>query len=373
MELLNIGELTRLAAATAYDCDHAGLLAAFRGRYPDIEFRLSGGGCEWYMPRHGLLDAAGHKIAADFRDWASEEYDAAGQNIRILWEKYKDAGLVLTETRGSTIFIAVPYSSEPDAFFQIEVEASHEIAARYAFPGRLWGPPDDLDDLCQTTFLLPDKEQCELSGWRYNFARMTNIRHFLKELAELERRRKLAELPEMERKVIRTTTVTQCTPVRQGCWDINEEVKDTPFLDMFPDWLDWKQPEERFFLDWQESSASAWRLCDHWRLELHDYVGRDNERKLSFVPQWADADRGLDLPEISPDYEASPYGVMESLSQFDKQLGITFGWYFYALHGNRISGSAISVVARGIKEGMICLPNRDEKIVLRWAERGYGF
>jgi hypothetical protein len=76
---------------------------------------------------------------------------------------------------------------------------------------------------------------------------------------------------------------------------------------------------------------------------------------------------------MSPDYEASPYGVMESLIQFDELLGVKFGWFFYALHGNRITGSAISVVARGVKEGKIRLPERDEKVVLKWDESSYGF
>jgi hypothetical protein len=178
----------------------------------------------------------------------------------------------------------------------------------------------------------------------------------------------------MERRVIRTTTITESgQQAGQGCWDVSEQVTETPFLEMFPEWLDRLPPGVRFFQDWKESSASAWRLCDHWRLELHDYTEKDGKRHMSITPQWANSSPGLDLPEISPDYEASPYGVMESLIQFDELLGVKSGWYFYALHGNRITGSAISVVARGVKEGKIRLPERDEKVVLRWDESSYGF
>ena len=373
MELLNINELTRLAAAAPYDSSHAGLLSAFRDRYPDVEFNLAGTGGEWGLRDHGLVDAVGDKIADDFGEWARAEFEAIGQNIRFLWEKYKDAGLILTEIRGTRIYIAVPYSSEPDGFSQIEIEASHEVMALHAFPNDLWGPPEDLDDLCFPTLLLPIQDQRELSPWTYKFSRLTNTRHFLKEMVEVEHQNRLTQLPEMEQKIIHTTSVTECEQVGPVCWDINEEVRDIPFLEMFPDWLNRPLPGARFFQDWQESSAGAWRLCDHWRLELCDYTEADGKRHMCFIPQWADADRGLELPEISPDYEASPYGVMESLLQFDEQLGVKFGWYFYALHGNRISGSAISVVARGIKEGKIRLPERDEKVVLRWAENSYGF
>jgi hypothetical protein len=58
------------------------------------------------------------------------------------------------------------------------------------------------------------------------------------------------------------------------------------------------------------------------------------------IPQWADADGGLDLPEIKSSLEASPYGVIEYLDQFDQQVGYPFAWYFYMLHGNRVTSSA---------------------------------
>ena len=373
MEILNVNELAGLTAEAPHEEGHVGLLVAFRHRYPEIEFLLTGVSGEWSNLERGLVDAAGNRIADKFSTWAKAEYEADGQNILSFWEKYRDAGLVLTEVCGTTIFIAVPYSVEPDAFFQIEVEASHEIMALHAFPDKFWGPPEDLEDLCQPTLLHSIQDRRELSPWRYRFRKITNIRHFLREMMEVEHRNRLAELPEMERKIIRTTSVTECEQLGPGSWSINEEVNDIPFLEMFPDWLDQPLPGVRFFQDWQESSASAWRLCDHWRLDLCDYTDRDGKRSTSFIPQWADVDRGLDLPEISPDYDASPYGVMEVLSQFDEKLGILFGWYFYALHGNRISGSAISVVARGIRENKIHLPERDEKVVLRWADHSYGF
>jgi hypothetical protein len=373
MELFNIQELTRLAAAAPHDEGHAGLLSALRERYPDVEFLLAAAGGEWSSCNRCLVDASGNKIADDFSAWARAEYDAAGQDINALWEKYRDAGLVLGEVCGTTLYIAAPYSSDPDAFFQIEIELSHEVTSLHAFPSKSWGPPEDLADLCSPFMLHGVEDTLELSLWRYKFRRLTNMRQFLKEMNDVERRNRLAELPEMERKVIRTTIITESGQAGNGCWDVNDQVTETPFLDMFPDWLDRLPPGVRFFQDWKESSASAWRLCDHWRLELNDYTDKDGKRHMSITPQWANSSPGLDLPEISPDYEASPYGVMESLIQFDELLGVKFGWYFYALHGNRITGSAISVVARGVKEGKIRLLERDEKVVLRWDESSYGF
>ena len=62
---------------------------------------------------------------------------------------------------------------------------------------------------------------------------------------------------------------------------------------------------------------------------------------------------GQDLPEISTVWEASPYRVMEQLQQFDQQAGYPFAWYFYMLHGNRISHSVGGIVAKAIQKGVM--------------------
>jgi hypothetical protein len=65
---------------------------------------------------------------------------------------------------------------------------------------------------------------------------------------------------------------------------------------------------------------------------------------------------------------------MESLSNFDQQAGYPFAWYFYMLHGNRVSSSAGGVVARAIMDGRISpLPDCDTKVLLRWNSDKYGF
>ena len=112
----------------------------------------------------------------------------------------------------------------------------------------------------------------------------------------------------------------------------------------------------------------------NWYITTSDWKNESGRRQLSLIPQWADADGGLDLPKISPDWDASPYGVMEFLSRFDLQSGYSFAWYFYMLHGNRITSSAGNVIAKAIKAGWIHpFPECDERVLLGWYERQYGF
>lgn len=369
MELINIAELKNIVVRQSYDYNHAGFLEALRARYPRNEFFLVATRGKWSRAQQGLIDTAGKRVSDDFKSWVTAEYDAAGQNARAVWEKHRASGLLLTEFQGTTIYIASPFSSPPHAFMQIEINLVHEVVARYAFDSELWGALNDLDDLLHPfTALL---EEWEISPYQYQFSRMTNIRRFCQEMVSLEIAKRRDLLPEMERKSIRVIPIQAGNKSADG----PDEVSEIPFLEMFPDWMDRPKNEMRFFLDWEESSAgrTGARFCEHWFLQLRDYKNSEGKREMGFTPQWADADGGLDLPEISSPNRDDVYGVMARLEKFDARVGYPFAWYFYMLHGNRIDYTVGQTVARGLRAGKILLPECDERVLLRWAEREYGF
>jgi len=141
-----------------------------------------------------------------------------------------------------------------------------------------------------------------------------------------------------------------------------------------PDWIDAPRGEIRFLRDWAESSAggSGARLCEHWSLQLYDYT-HDGKRHMGFTPLWAAADGGLKLPKIEARKCATDAFLMERLEQFDRKAGYPMAWFFYLVHGNRLSYQVGDRVAKGIQEGRIALPGHDAKVVMRWHERPYGF
>ena len=157
-----------------------------------------------------------------------------------------------------------------------------------------------------------------------------------------------------------------------GSTVINQSV---PFFELYPDWLEQPPYELRFLRDWEQSSAGrgGHRLCDHWFLRLMDYVNHEGRRVLGFIPQWADSDGGTDLPRITADEEASVFGIMAEVERFDTQTGYPFSWYFYMLHDNRVAPSVGRVLARGLREGRIRLPEGDEAVLMQWDKRPYVF
>lgn len=373
-EILNSTELAATITAAPVANDHAGLLTALRFRYPDTEFRLVGtrNGRSW---EPGIIDQDGNRVTYSLGEWINQELAAADGDAREMWQRYKDSRLFRTEWVGSVLYLAAPYGPDPDAFFQLEVLAGEEVTTRLMFdPSPSWEPADRFD-LVSGGVPLEEEQRRVLSPARYQLDQLTNIRRFLRELAEVERANRLAKLPEMEKKVIHNVHTIIGPQVGPGEREFSQEEKFTPFLELFPDWLDREPSAIRLFRDWMESSAgrSGARLCEHWFIQTGEWTDNDGLRFLSLTPQWADADGGLDLPEITPDWEASPYGVMESLSQFDQDAGYPFAWYFYMLHGNRIAHSAGSVVAKGIKDGKLRFSDHDELVLLRWYECQYGF
>lgn len=343
-ELLNKSIVAVVVGQTAHQPDHGALLAALRDRYPGWEFNLVAAYDEWRSVSKKLLFNDGTVISDDFESWLTAEVEAAG-SPRALWEKYKDAGLVLGEQQGYTIYVTAPYGPEPDAFFQVEVNASHEVTGRYAFDDGFWFTPNSLRDLLEPMTDLPPEK--ELSPWRYELRQVIDIRRFVREMTE-------------------------------GAQGQHESSPAKGFLRrVYPEcsWPVWQHPIARLFRDWQESSAgrAGHLFCRHWCLQTSDYTDRTGERHMSAIPRWADADGGLDLPEIHPDQAADSIATYKSLSEFDRQLAYPFAWYFYMLHGNRVSSSAAYAVILDLDVAKRLLPDHDERVLLRWYGLPYGF
>lgn len=367
-ELLNQNELAAVVSAAPVAADHAGLLTAIKIRYPDTPFRLIAQRSEYCWPT-GIVDQAGNRVSDNLIAWMDQQLAENNNNPRAVWQKYKDSGLIKTEWGGPVLHLTAPYGSSPDAFYQIEVVVGSEFTSRNMFDPGPWNIPEDRHELIHgPSYVFGEHERQQLSPPKYRLESLVNMRRFLHDLVEVEKENRQDKLPEMQKKVLHIQDIV----IDDG----TQESYAIPFLDLCPDWLDRIPPAARLFQDWQESSPgkNGRHLCNHWFAQCNDYTNAKGQRSMYFCPQWADADGGLELPEIFPDWEASPYGVMESLSQFDQQVGYPFAWFFYMLHGNRIGDAAGGVIAKAIQKGTIkSLPDWDEKVLLHWCETPYGF
>lgn len=367
-ELLNISELNQIVASTPYEASHGPLLDALASRYPGTLFKLIAErtGRTWDV---GILGTNGVRVTDNLGAWVDQEIVASNGNAREVWDRHKYSGLIRTERVGGVIYLVAPYGTDPDAFFQLEILAGPELATQLLFDPKTMFPPEDRFDLISgSSIVFGDDERQALLPPKYQFDKLTNVRSFLRQLVEGEKAYRQIELPEMKRKTVNVHEIF-----------IGEEVsqtsKEVPFLDLDPNWIDRLPPAVRLFHDWAESSAgrAGHRFCDHWWVQTSSWNEKDGQRRFSLIPQWADADGGLSLPKISPDWEASPYGVMEQLQQFDRQAGYPMAWYFYALHGNRISHSAAGIIANAIRDGLLHLSTHDDKVLLKWRNEQYGF
>lgn len=367
-ELLNKKELAAIIAKSPVTDGHEELLTALHIRYPGTEFRLISewAGRTWDA---GIIDAVGNRITDSLATWINQELIAAGGDAREVWNRHKESGLIRTEREGSVLYLTAPFGADPDMFHQLEIEVGPEVATQRLFDPKAMFPPEDRHDLLSgPSLVFGESERQILAPPCYHLDQLVNVRRFLRELVEVEKANRLAELPEMEKKIVHVHDI-YLGP------DGGQTSRDVPVLEMCPGWLDWLPPAFRLFQDWQESSAGrgGYLFCDHWWAQTNKWTDHEGRRRLSIIPQWVEADGGLNLPKISLDWEDSPYGVIEMLLQFDRQAGYPFAWFFYMVHGNRISHSAGSVVAKAIKEGRLRLPPCDEAVLLRWDERQYGF
>ena len=366
-ELLNINEISDILKTVLPEDGHSPLLAALNFRYPKIPFRLlqENSGRTWDV---GIIDAAGNRVADKLGKWIDQEMVGTGGSAKEVWNKHKNGGLIRTERVGSKIVLTAPYGPDPDQFYQLEILHGPELSTQLLFDSK--EEPEDRQDLLSgPCFVFGDNERIELSPSVYVFEKLTNVRRFLRELVDAYKANRQAQMPELGKKTIRVQDIILGPEGGQSS-------KEVPFLDLCPDWLDRVPGAYRLFQDWSESSAGQGgnKFCDHWLVETNSWKEKGGSRaEYSLIPQWAEADGGLSLPEIQPDWDASPYIVMESLLQFDRQVGYEFAWYFYMLHGNRVGHSAGGVIANATKDGLLNLPKCDETVLLRWREDQYGF
>lgn len=137
---------------------------------------------------------------------------------------------------------------------------------------------------------------------------------------------------------------------------------------MVPDYFDVVPRELRFFQDWEESSARPQRVFAHWALDARDYTHK-GEREIGFIPRplQPPKERLLMRPEVSV------HALMDRIESVDREVGLRFGWFFLMTHGHWVDPDVGHAIAEGLKAQRVRLPDPDARVLLRWADRSYGF
>jgi hypothetical protein len=310
----------------------------------------------WRGDARTVIGADGTR-AGDHEAWVRAELAAVGGDLDAFWKRHRDSGFVFAEWRGAAVFAFAQTGPGVADFVQLSLGREIEVLA-----GPVVEP--DYRPFSAERLLEPDWVKREpvtdapvLAGPVYRLQRRSRLVHMRSFLAT--RRRREREQREARRSELEDRVIHEVSP---------DGTRDTAFLVANPGWFDFVPRENRFFVDWERSSASTARIFDHWAFDIRDYEER-GERQLSFIP------RPLKMPaeRLLPVEGASVHRLMERIEAIDAEIGLPFGWFFLMTHGHWVDPDAGDAIAEGLRAGRVRLPDRDAAVLLDWAAKKYLF
>ena len=346
--------LTSLDPASA----DAQLIPTLTDAFPGFDFCMARIDDEYWRSARSVIRPDGVRLG-ELQHWMTAELARENGDLEALWRRLKTSDLQITQWHGSSVYVSAP--TGPGAADYVQVALDREIEWR-AGPivnpdDRPWSDTDLLDPGWLRADRLPDTEP--LAGPIYRLRGRTggavvHIRSFLERCKRIEREKREARRPEMETRLIR-----EVGP---------DGTRETPFLEIAPDWFDYVPREVRFFQDWQESSARTRRVFAHWALDVSNYSHKC-EREVGFIP------RPLQPPKerllMTPD--VSVHLLMDRIEATDREIDLPLGCLFLMTHGHWVEPDVGRAIAEGLMAQRVRLPDADARVLLRWAQQSYGF
>lgn len=351
--------LSTIIDQTPVSRNHKGLIDALTMRGMDgVKYMKQGWG--EFSKDMRVFDSQHNQVATDYREWMKTEFAAVGGDAKALYDKYEKSGYLISEEQGYRHYFALPYGDAPGAFFQFEIEISHEVIVRKLL-SRHWHWYSDTRSLEQ---LIDERDSpidvpVEVRGLSYRLVRTTDIRRFLNEKnaaykAELAHdAQRSIELTNVRSGAVRIATLGELHPEAY-----NPSVNCAEF---------------RMLEDWERSSAGASGalLYDNWYFEIRDYTATNGKRNFGAIPQWTTT---LKLAEVvAKPRNLSDYALYDKLQRLDKRVGVPFAWYFFMLHGNRVHSWAGQRILKAVENGAIVMPDQDYLVLRQWYDMPYGF
>ncbi|GLI95918.1 hypothetical protein [Methylocystis echinoides] len=337
----------------------AALVPALSAAFPGFDFSLAHVDDEYWRDTRSVIRPDGMWIG-ELRPWMTAELAKDGGDVKAVWTRLRETDLQITEWRGTSAFVFAP--TGPAAADYIQIALGREIewrAGPIVNPDyRPWGEEELLDPGWPRDKPLPDSAR--LVGPVYRLldragGAFVHVRSFLDRCDRVEREKREAKRPEMERRVVRETGPHGVT-------------RETPFLELVPDYFEFVPREVRFFRDWEASSAGAQRVFTHWALDARDYTHK-GEREVGFIP------RPLKMPSdrllMTP--ETTVHQLMDRIEAIDREIALPFGWFFLMTHGHWVEADVGLAIADALKAQRVRLPDPDAAVLLCWAEQTYGF
>jgi hypothetical protein len=319
--------------------------------FPTLKWHIKKTEEEWYSAVASVVSADGELIAANAKEWFAEQIRASGSDRLISRIRAED--LRLARTEGGAMYAMGVDLKDPLNFCQVRIQP--QTRAIFSLGNiratHLEYAPDGYPF---------DWTNAERPAVEY----VCNAKDAINSLRWLER----CKLSESEHREFRYAELGKLTLTQYFLDGRPDEV--TPFFEAHPEMLGWnKRPgrEERWFADWKVSSAGNEPMGLHWYLDTKKYT-EDGIEIVGFIPQ------GILWPKkLVRTRGLSPSQLLEKLRRFDRIVKCEFGWFFYMIHGNRITDEAGKMIAAGVRAGKLHLEQRDAAVLLAWADDPYCF
>ena len=355
---LNIPGLAEAAAACAPEPGHKALVKALQ-RLPGLEeiklatTRGEDGGS--YLAKRGVYGPDGTRLHDDHETWLREQVEADGGHVRSTYERLHGKGYKLSETNLASLYLVLDHGGDESNFAQIEIWREHERMDCELLQS--WGTPHNTDEMLREAVgcRLPIEECVPVAPARYRLKRAVDVGRFMRMLDAIEAAKREA--------------LSQCRYTMKddtGKVEVLSHAQLDPGFDRYP------HRARRLFKDWAASSAgrSGARLCDHWVMQLEDWTNpKTGVRDMQLIPVWTFGKKLAEVQSKKGDVHTF-YGKLQTL---DRRVGVPFGWYFYMLHGNRVTDGAGHRVLEAAEQGLIVLPEHDYQVLRAWKARSYAF
>jgi hypothetical protein len=337
----------------------AELAPALSRTFPGFEFTTATVDDFYWRGDGRTVFAADGMRLGDHRAWVEHELAEVGGDLIAFWNRHRSGAQKFAEWRGTSVFAFAPTGPGVADFVQISLGREIEILG-----GPLVDPdyrPYSADDLFDPSWVQrePAPDAPLLSGPVYRLrgragGGIVHMKSFLARRARIEREQREAQRPELEPRVIH-----EVGP---------QDARDVAFLDANPDWFDFVPRENRFFADWERSSACVHRIFAHWAFDIHDLEQR-GRRELGFIPR----PRKSPAERLLAEDGVSVHRLMERIEAIDAEVGLPFAWFFLMTHGHWVDPDVGHAIAAGLRAGRVRLPDPDAAALLGWAENPYLF
>lgn len=235
----------------------------------------------------------------------------------------------LSQCAITTLYIVNDRGSIDESdFLQVRIDVEDEWTDRPLFsdwPHSLRGLRDLIDS---PGYELPVDKRARVRPPAYRLVETVDVKRFVQEAIERE---------QLELQALRGKRYTVRT-------DGEPEEHVLSFEEAFPGWDASPVKWRRIFADWALSSAgrSGARLCEHWAMQMTDYMSPAGQRSISLIPVWGTT---LKLAEVEG-RKGNVHELFGALQKLDTRVKVPSPSIFFMLHGNRVSLALLSILRR---------------------------